>query len=75
MKKRITCWLLVLALCLTAAVPALAANVFAFTEKTLTLNEGDAYQTDLRREGSYEEDVGGYIQAAGKASRSSPGTV
>ena len=67
MKKRITCWLLVLALCLTAAVPALAANVFMFTEKTLTLFEGDAYQTELRREGSYDGD-GELVYASGKDS-------
>ena len=56
MKKRFVIWALVLALVLTAAAPALAANVFAFTEKTVNLFEGETLQTELRREGAYEGD-------------------
>ena len=35
MKKRAIAWLIVLAVCLSA-VPALAANVFQFTEKVIS---------------------------------------
>ena len=59
MKKRMLIWLTALALCLAAAVPALAArtaNTFLFKEKTVTLFEGDTFQTELRREGVYDGD-------------------
>ncbi len=56
MNKRILAAVLAAALCLAAAVPALANNVFLFTEKTLTLYEGETAQTALRREGVYEGD-------------------
>lgn len=51
--KKLVCWLMVLVLC-AAAVPALAANVFSFTEKNITLFEGASIETALRREGIYE---------------------
>ena len=53
MKKRAIAWLIVLAVCLSA-VPALAANVFQFTEKVISIFEGDIYPTELKREGSYD---------------------
>ena len=56
MKKRLMIWVLVLTLCLTAAAPALAANVFAFTEKVIDVFEGETVQTALRREGNYDGD-------------------
>ena len=49
MKKRAIAWLIVLAVCLSA-VPALAANVFQFTEKVISIFEGDIYPTELKRE-------------------------
>nr|AHF24015.1 transglutaminase domain-containing protein [uncultured bacterium Contig1756] len=54
-KKWLAC-LLALALCLCAAGSALAANVFLFSDKTLTLHEGDTVETELRREGVYAGD-------------------
>ena len=56
MRRKAIIWLLVTALCLTAAVPAVAANVFLFTEKTINVGEGEMYQLELRREGSYDGD-------------------
>ena len=59
MKKRMLIWLAVLLLCLTAAIPVLAAktaNTFLFKEKTVTLFEGETFQTELRREGVYDGD-------------------
>lgn len=52
--KRLTIWVLVLTLCLAAAGPALAANVFLFTEKEIKVFEGETCQTELRREGNYD---------------------
>lgn len=65
MKKRLIIWVTVLALCLTAAVPALAANVFMFAEKVINIYEGETFRTDLRREGVYEGD-GELVYASGK---------
>ena len=53
MKKRLVLWILALAVCLTA-IPAQAANIFSFTEKSVTLFEGASAATELRREGIYE---------------------
>ena len=67
MKKRLMTWALVLALLMTAAVPALAANVFMFTERAINIYEGETFRLNLRREGNYEGD--GQIEyASGKAS-------
>ena len=55
MKKRAIAWLIVLAMCISA-VPALAANVFLFTEKVINIFEGETYQTTVRREGTYDGD-------------------
>ena len=55
MKKRAIAWLIVLAVCLSS-VPALAANVFLFTDKVIKIFEGETYQTKLRREGNYAGD-------------------
>ena len=65
MKKRIFAWLVSAVLCLTAAAPALAANIFMFTEKSITLNEGETYQTALKREGNLAGD-GEIVYASGK---------
>lgn len=56
MKKRLTIWVLVLALCLTAAVPALAGDMFVFVEKEVFLFEGNTVQTELKRGGNYDGD-------------------
>ena len=45
MKKKFLIWTAVLVLCLTAAAPAMAANVFVFTEKVINLFEGETLQT------------------------------
>ena len=65
MKKRFLIWALVLALCLAALAPAMAANVFAFTDKTIDLFEGETLQTELLREGSYDGD-GEIVYASSK---------
>ncbi len=65
MSKKAIAWLLVLTFCLTAAIPALAANVFKFTETKITLFEGESTQTTLRREGTYDGD-GEITYASGK---------
>ena len=64
MKKRTIAWLIVLAVCLSA-VPALAANVFLFTEKVINIFEGETYQTSIRREGNYDGD-GEIVYSGGK---------
>ena len=56
MRKKCLIWSLVLALCLSIAAPALAANVFLFTEKNISVFEGASVQTALRREGNYAGD-------------------
>ena len=56
MRKKCLIWSLVLALCLSTVAPALAANVFLFTEKNITVFEGASVQTALRREGNYAGD-------------------
>ncbi len=67
MKKRLTIWLLVLALCLAAAVPALAGDVFVFAEKEVVLFEGDTFRTELKRGGNYDGD-GEIVYASNDAS-------
>lgn len=54
MKKCLMICLLAAVFCLTAAVPALAANTFLFTEKIITLFEGESAQTALKREGNFD---------------------
>ena len=56
MKKRMLAGLTGLVICLAAAVPALAANVFVFREKTITVHEGETAAAELRREGVFEGD-------------------
>ena len=53
--KKLLVYLLVLMICVTMAVPAMAASVFLFTEKNITIYEGETFATALRREGIYEE--------------------
>ena len=55
MKKLMVC-LLALLICVTLTVPAMAANVFLFAEKNISIFEGETFATVLRREGIYEED-------------------
>ena len=56
MKKRLTIWILVLALCLAAALPALAGNVFGFVKTEMTVFEGEDVQTELKRSGDFDGD-------------------
>ena len=55
MKKKI--WLLtaILAICLLAVLPAMAADAFSFTDKSIILFEGEQAETALRREGSFTD--------------------
>ena len=75
--KRSLIWILVMILCLTAAIPAQAANIFQFTEKKVTLYEGETAETSIRREGNFDGD--GEIQYSsakpGIASVADDGTV
>ena len=56
MSRRITAALVTAVICLLAVVPALAAGTFLFAEKSVTLKEGETFQTTLRREGVYDGD-------------------
>ena len=76
MKKRAVFFAVVLVICLAAGT-ALAANVFSFTEKSVTLFEGESVQAALRREGQFEDD-GEIAFASGKdriATVSGDGTI
>ena len=64
MKKALSC-LLVILLCAGIVIPAMAANVFLFTTKSVQLFEGQTYQTEVRREGNYDGD-GEVVYAATK---------
>ena len=54
MSRRIGAALLTAVICLLAVMPALAAGVFLFAEKSVTLKEGETFQTTLRRGGVYD---------------------
>ena len=54
MKGKISAALVAALVCLLAVMPALAAGVFVFTEKSVSLGEGEVLQTTLRREGVYD---------------------
>ena len=56
MKKKVLICALVLLIGMSAAIPALAANVFSFTEKSITLFEGETVETARRQEGVYDGD-------------------
>lgn len=55
MKKTALLLSLVLILCLGAVLPAQAAEKFAFTQGTVSVFEGDTYETKLVREGSFKD--------------------
>ena len=77
MKKRLMICLTAVVLCLGVAVPALAANTFLFTEKRVTLFEGESVQTALKREGSFDGE-GEIVYASSKeaiATVSEDGTI
>ena len=76
MKKALSC-LLVILLCAGIVIPAMAANVFLFTEKSVQLFEGETLQASVRREGNYAGD-GEVVFASRKAnvaSVSEDGTI
>ena len=54
MSRKIRIALTAMLICLLAVMPALAAGVFLFTEKSVSLGEGETFQTTLRREGVYD---------------------
>jgi len=56
MKKRWIIGVLAAALCLLLAAPAMAADVFAFTEKKIEIYEGEQLETTLERDGKYAGD-------------------
>ncbi len=55
MKKKLWILAAVLAICLAAALPASAADVFSFTEKSISLFESEIAETALKQEGAYIE--------------------
>ncbi len=55
MRKRLWVLTAVLAVCLAAVLPAAAADIFAFTDKTITLFEGELAETALSRDGAYTD--------------------
>ena len=80
MKKRLIICLIAVVLGLAgclSAVPALAANVFGFTEKKVSLFEGESAATALKREGSFDGE-GEIVYASGRetiATVSEDGTI
>ena len=56
MSGKIRVALAAMLICLLAVLPALAAGVFQFTEKSVSLREGESFQITLRREGVYDGD-------------------
>lgn len=54
MSRRFRAALVTVLVCLLTATSALAAGVFLFAEKSVTLREGESFQTTLRREGVYD---------------------
>ena len=71
MMKKSTAWLLVLLLCLGAVIPASAGNTFLLTEKSISLFEGEVYQSSIVREGIY----GGDAEIRYSSSKKSVATV
>lgn len=65
MKKRTLAGLSALILCLMLALPASAANRFAFRDRSITLAEGESFTAELLREGSYSGE-GEITYASGK---------
>ena len=56
MSGKIRIGLVTALVCLMTVMPALAAGVFLFTEKSVTLHEGESYQAILKRSGVYDGD-------------------
>ena len=56
MSGKIRVALAAMLICLLAVLPALAAGVFQFTDKSVSLREGESFQTTLRREGVFDGD-------------------
>ena len=56
MSGKIRIGLVTALVCLMTVMPALAAGVFLFTEKSVTLYEGESYQAILKRSGVYDGD-------------------
>ena len=76
MKKSLTVILAALAVLLLAVSPALAADVFQFTEKSITVYEGESLETALRREGEAAEGEVTYTSANERIAAVTPdGTV
>ena len=55
MKRKLWIMAALMAICLLAALPALAANVFSFTEKSISLFEGEMAETAMNQDGAYAE--------------------
>ena len=72
MKKKIWILAAALALCLMAAMPAMAANVLAFTERSVTLFEGESLETALNREGDYAAGDIAYSSESARVATVSP---
>ena len=55
MKRKLLIAVLAAVLCLLAAVPALAADTFAFTEKSIRMFEDEEITLEMRQEGKYAD--------------------
>ena len=71
MMRKGTAWILVLLLCLGAVIPATAANTFLFAERSISLFEGETFQTSIVREGVY----GGEAEIKYSSSKKNVATV
>ena len=56
MKKKFLVLLAIVALCMLTILSATAANTFVFTEKVITIFEGETASTALTRDGTFAED-------------------
>lgn len=56
MSGKIRIALAMMLICVLTALPALAAGVYQFTDRSISLHEGETFQTTLRREGVYDGD-------------------
>ena len=55
MKRKLWILAAVTVICLLAALPAMAANVFSFTDKSISLFEGEMAETAMNQDGAYAE--------------------
>ena len=56
MKRKLAALMVLCLICLLAAVPALAADVFMYEDRTMTLFEGDEGYPVILRDGKFDTD-------------------